>query len=103
MDQGQTVIWRQVLSVILREVIPDMTFVADSWIKTLHPFYQDMLRAYVRVNILYQDVPSENLPPQNIWACKENKMLNWPLIKAGFVEVGDFPWKNGSLDSEALQ
>ncbi len=46
MDQGQTwswFIWRQVLSVVLREVILGTTFVADSWIEKLHPFYQDML------------------------------------------------------------
>ena len=48
-------------------------------------------------------MPLDNLLPQNVWACRENKTINYPLVQAGIVEVSDLPMENGTVDHSALQ
>ena len=50
-----------------------------------------------------QAVPLDNLLPQNVWACRENKTINYPLVHTGIVEVSDLPLQNGTVNHSALQ
>ena len=76
---------------------------SDAWIQNLDPFYQDPIQSYVHLNCIARAVPLDNLLPQNIWACHENKMINYPLVHAGIIEVSDLLLQNGSVDYSVLQ
>ena len=88
---------------IPKAVIPGMTFVSDKWILHLDPFYQDIFRTYTKLAVLAHGLPSEKLYPRNLWASRENKCINKPLVFARYVEVTDLPVINGSIDFAALQ
>ncbi len=83
--------------------MPGMSFVSNAWIQNLDPFYQDAIWSYAHLNCIARVVPLDNLLPQNIWACHENKTINHPLVHAGIIEVSDLPLQNGSVDYSVLQ
>ncbi len=105
-DKGATwsvYIWNQVLASIPEAVIPGMTYVSDAWICDWDPFYQDIIRAFVNLNVLACGVPLDKQLPKNLWACQENRVINIPLVKAGIVEVVDLPLVHGTVDFHQLQ
>ncbi len=83
--------------------MPGMSFVSDAWIQNIDPFYQDAIQSYANLNCLARAMPLDSPLPQNIWACHENKTINYPLVRAGIIEVSDLLLQNGSVDHSILQ
>ena len=100
-DKGaswSTFVWPQVLTALPSALMPGMSFVSNAWIQNIDAFYQDAIQSYVILNCLARAVPLDNPLPQNVWACHENKTINYPLVRAGIIEVLDLPLQNGSVD-----
>ncbi len=105
-DKGaswSTFVWPQVLTALPSALMPGMSFVSDAWIQNIDPFYQDAIWSYVNLNCLARAMPLDNPLPQNVWACHENKTINYPLVHAGIIEVSDLLLQNGSVDHSVLQ
>ncbi len=98
-----TFIWPQVLTALPSALMLGMSFVSNAWIKNIDPFYQDAIWSYMNLNYLARAVPLDNPLPQNVWACHENKTINYPLVCTGIIEVSDLPLQNGSVDHSVLQ
>ncbi len=96
-------VWPDALKSIPASLWLGLTWVKESWIGHLDPFYQGIFHAFAIVNRLYVDKFPNPLPQQNLWACMLNKRINKPLVKAGIVEVGDLPLINGTIDWCKLQ
>lgn len=101
LDKGHTwsiFFWNKITAKIPEVLFPGMTWISDAWVAHLDNFYQDILHAFADVNELFASTYPDPLPQQNLWAVTKNKKINYAFIQAGFVEVGDLPMKNGSID-----
>ncbi len=102
-DKGQTwscYFWSQMIQTVPYQVIPGMMYISDAWMVK----WNGLFCTFAHLNVLLRNSPQpeDPVPQQNLWASKYNKSIKIPLINAVYIEVGDLPLVNGSIDHIAL-
>ena len=81
------------------------TFLPESVLTNLDPFYAVILRSYSMLNKIFYDQNKKNeigwTLPQNLWLYDSS--WNTDLCNAGYLCVSDLPVVNGKIDFEQIQ
>ncbi len=98
--------WLGITQLVPSMLIQGLSFVSESTLSHLDPFYAGILYSYTNVNNVFYEWNKRNKEvslPTNLWGTIKSKKINRIFIDTGYFTSADLPWDDSKIDYRTIQ